>query len=211
MIKSFIYKVNDQDYEVVVTYKRMKNIHYRFDGKKFLVSSPKLMPMKHIISGLEKFAERLIRLAPKEMPIGDNYIYIFGHKYELTFPGVLTIDETTLSFKDMNDLLRKLKKLFLNYMNERTLFLEKEMGAYHHLVKVRQMKSRYGTNNVKTRTLTYALVLMHYAKETIDSVIVHELAHCFVYNHSEQFYNIVYKYCPRYDVLRKKLINAEFE
>ena len=47
--------------------------------------------------------------------------------------------------------------------------------------------------------------------EIIDSVIIHELAHHFVYDHSDNFYKVVYKYCPNYDILRKKLIKAEFE
>jgi len=210
MNKEFIYQVDGKDYLVVVTYKRIRSIHYRFDGKKFLVSSPKLMPMKHIVSGLDKFAKRLINLAPKILPIGEDYIYIFGQRYELTYPGKIEVEGNLISFKDEKDLLRKLKKMFLEYMNKRASYFEKEMGTASYIVKVRQMKSRYGSNSVHTRTLTYGLVLMHYAKETIDSVIVHELAHYFVYNHSNSFYNIVYKYCPRYDILRKKLIHAEF-
>ena len=73
------------------------------------------------------------------------------------------------------------------------------------------MKSRYGSNNKSTKTITYSLVLLHYSPEIIDSVIIHEIAHCFAYNHGDNFYKVVYKYCPNYDILRKKLIKAEFE
>ena len=85
------------------------------------------------------------------------------------------------------------------------------MGAPHYQVKVRQMKSRYGSNNKSSKAITYSLVLLHYSPEIIDSVIIHELAHCFVYNHGDNFYKVVYKYCPNYDMLRKKLIRSEFE
>ena len=73
------------------------------------------------------------------------------------------------------------------------------------------MKSRYGSNNKRSKTITYSLTLMHYSLEIIDSVVVHELTHCFVYDHSDNFYRLLYKYCPDYDKLRKKLIRAEFK
>ena len=85
------------------------------------------------------------------------------------------------------------------------------MNAPHFQVKVRQMKSRYGSNNRSNKTITYSLVLLHYSIEIIDSVIVHELSHHFVYDHSPNFYKVLYKYCPNYDILRKKLIRSEFE
>ena len=119
-------------------------------------------------------------------------------------------NETIISFKDPDELLKKLRKYFLEYMHVRTVLLAERMKAPYYTVKVRQMRSRYGSNNRAKKTITYSLTLLHYSQKIIDSVIIHELAHCFVYDHGDNFYQIVYKYCPEYDVFRKKLIRAEF-
>lgn len=83
--------------------------------------------------------------------VGDDYIYIFGHKYDISYPGSIIVDEAVLSFKDENELQRKLKRFFLNYVSNRTVFYEREMACPHYLVTVRQMKSRYGSNNKPKR------------------------------------------------------------
>ena len=211
MNKEFIYQVDNKDYRVIVTYKRIRNIHFRFDGESFLVSAPRLVSLKQIKSGLDKYAKKLIKRSVKMNAETSEYIYILGKKIELVYPSYLALDSELISYKDNKQLHNKLRKWFLNYVTMRTEFFEKVMKAPHYQVKVRQMKSRYGSNNKSSKTLTYSLVLMHYSSDIIDSVIIHELAHMFVYDHSANFYKVVYKYCPNYDILRKKLIKAEFE
>ena len=211
MNKEFIYQVDDKDYRVIVTYKRIRNIHFRFDGESFLVSAPRLVSLKQIKSGLDKYAKKLIKRSVKMNAETSEYIYILGKKIETNYPGYLALESDLISYKDNKQLHTKLRKWFLNYLTNRTEFFEKVMGAPHYLIKLRQMKSRYGSNNKSTKTITYSLVLIHYSPEIIDSVIIHELAHCFAYNHGDNFYKVVYKYCPNYDILRKKLIKAEFE
>ena len=211
MNKEFIYQVDDKDYQVVITYKRIKNIHFRFDGEKFLVSAHRLTLMKLIKSGLDKYAKKLIKRCVKVNSETDEYIYILGKKIELTYPGYLALESELISYKDNKQLHSRLKKWFLDYVTKRTAFFEQVMKAPHYLVKVRQMKSRYGSNNRQSKVITYSLVLIHYSPMIIDSVIIHELAHHFVYNHGDNFYKVVYKYCPNYDMLRKKLIRSEFE
>ena len=193
-----------------MTYKRIRNIHFRFDGESFLVSAPRLVSLKQIKSGLDKYAKKLIKRSVKMNAETSEYIYILGKKIETNYPGYLALESDLISYKDNKQLHTKLRKWFLNYLTNRTEFFEKVMGAPHYLVKLRQMKSRYGSNNKSTKTITYSLVLIHYSPEIIDSVIIHELAHCFAYNHGDNFYKVVYKYCPNYDILRKKLIKAEF-
>ena len=211
MNKEFIYQVDDKDYRVIVTYKRIRNIHFRFDGESFLVSAPRLVSLKQIKSGLDKYAKKLIKRSVKMNAETEEYIYILGKKIETNYPGYLALESDLISYKDNKQLHTKLRKRFLNYLTNRTGFFTKVMGAPQYLVKLRQMKSRYGSNNKSTKTITYSLVLIHYSPEIIDSVIIHELAHCFAYNHGDNFYKVVYKYCPNYDILRKKLIKAEFE
>ena len=211
MNKEFIYQVDNKDYRVIVTYKRIRNIHFRFDGESFLVSAPRLVSLKQIKSGLDKYAKKLIKRSVKMNAETDEYIYILGKKIETNYPGYLALESDLISYKNNKQLHTKLRKWFLNYLTNRTEFFEKVMGAPQYLVKLRQMKSRYGSNNKSTKTITYSLVLIHYSPEIIDSVIIHELAHCFAYNHGDNFYKVVYKYCPNYDILRKKLIKAEFE
>lgn len=211
MNKEFLYQVDDKEYVVAITYKRIKNIHYRFDGEKFLVSAHRLTPMKLIKSGLDKYAKKLIVRSVKTNAETDEYIYILGKKIELTYPGYLALESELISYKDNKQLHSKLRKWFLEYLTKRTEFFSEVMEAPQYQVKLRQMKSRYGSNNKHSKAITYSLVLLHYSPEIIDSVIIHELAHCFVYNHGDNFYKVVYKYCPNYDMLRKKLIKAEFE
>ena len=211
MNKEFIYQVDDKDYRVIVTYKRIRNIHFRFDGESFLVSAPRLVSLKQIKSGLDKYAKKLIKRSVKMNAETEEYNYILGKKIETNYPGYLALESDLISYKDNKQLHTKLRKWFLNYLTNRTGFFTKVMGAPQYLVKLRQMKSRYGSNNKSTKTITYSLVLIHYSPEIIDSVIIHELEHCFAYNHGDNFYKVVYKYCPNYDILRKKLIKAEFE
>ena len=212
MNKEFIYYLDDKPYRVEVTYKRIRNTHYRFDGEAFKVSCPRLVSLSMIKSGLDKFAKKLVDRNVKTNAETDEYIYLFGEKISLSFPGQISFTSgEIISFKDQNDLHRKLKKWFLDYLTKRTIYYAKLMKAPSYQIKVRQMRSRYGSNHRDKKVITYSLILLHYSIEIIDSVIIHELVHCFVFNHSDKFYNLLYKYCPNYDMLRKKLIKAEFK
>lgn len=210
MNKSFIYCLNNQEYVVSITYKRIRNIHYRFKDGAFEISCHRLTPMSMIKSGLDKYAEKLIKRNAKEQGEGEDYIYLFGQRINLSFPGSLIVMDELIAFENKEQLHKKLRKLFLKYLTTQTEKWAKEMNAPIYQVKVREMRSRYGTNNRATKTITYSMTLLYYSPEIIDSVIIHELTHCFVYDHSDKFYRLLYKYCPNYDMLRKKLIKAVF-
>ena len=212
MVNEFIYYVDDKPYKVEITYKRMRNIYFRFNGEVFKITCPNRTSLTAIKSGLDKYAKKIIARNVKFNAESDEYIYLFGNKINLTYPGEINFsDGSVISYKDHDDLHKKLKKRFLEVLKRRTEYYANLMHAPNYLVKVRKMKSRYGSNNKRSKTITYSLTLMHYSLEIIDSVVVHELTHCFVYDHSDNFYRLLYKYCPDYDKLRKKLIRAEFK
>ena len=210
-MNNFFYKVNDIDYEVVVVHKRIKNIHYRFKDGKFFVSCNRFILKSQIISGLDKYGESLIKRSTKPKAIGEDYIFLFGEKVNIYDKGQLSFKEYgEFAYKNKEDMLKKCKKVFQQILEERTKYYSKLMDCPTYKVTVRNMKSRYGSNSRKTKRITYAFSLIHYSIEIIDSVIVHELAHCKVFNHSKSFYDVVYKYCPNYKIYRAKLNKGEF-
>ena len=212
MVNEFTYYIDGKPYLVTVKYKRMKNTYIRFDGSSFKITCPYHTSLKWLKSGLDKRAKRILERSVKANAIGDDYIFLLDEKIPLSYPGeILFTDNSKMTFKDEKELYKKLKKWFLDILTYRTDFYAKQMHAPSYFVKLRQMKSRYGSNNRRTQTITYSLTLIHYSLEIIDSVIIHELTHCFVYDHSDNFYRLLYKYCPNYDTLRKKLIHAEFK
>ena len=78
-------------------------------------------------------------------------------------------------------------------------------------VKVRLKSSNYGVNSRRTHTLTFTTTLIHYSLELIDAIVVHELAHHFVFNHSSDFYDVVYEYMPDYDYRIYKVKKSIFK
>ncbi len=113
---------------------------------------------------------------------------------------------------DMKTMEGYLKKKALPVFEQRVAFYEELMGVKEpYKVRVRAMKTRYGVNSKKTHSITLALSLIHYSLPIIDAVVVHELAHHYQWNHSKEFYRIVFKYCPDYKELHAKLRKNIYE
>lgn len=211
MYMEFFYQINGAEYKVNVIHKRIKRIYYRFRDNEFYISCHPLTSKKTLLIGLDKFAPTLIKKNSKESPIGKDYIYLYGTKVNITYPGSITFNNGVMEFKDEKDLSKKLKKQFLEAITKRTRYFSEIMKLPSYKVSVRNMKSRWGSNSKQTKSIHYSIMLIHYSWDIIDSVIVHELAHIEVYNHSRKFYDVVYKYYPNYQLYRKKLLRGIYQ
>jgi predicted metal-dependent hydrolase len=78
------------------------------------------------------------------------------------------------------------------------------MGLYPLSVKITAAKKRYGSCSSKNR-LCFSLYLAEYPPEAVDYVVVHELAHIKIKNHSRDFHALVGKYLPDQEE-RKKIL-----
>lgn len=210
--KAKVLIINDQKYEVVVTYKPLKKtISYRFRHGKFVVSAPTFCPYYEIEKGLVKFGPRLLRSSTKQSPYFEDKVYIFGYVYSLEDGEVTFPNGKTILFEDRAGFEKKLKKVFLEVVTELVRINEKKMNIdQKNNVRVRKMKTRYGSNSKRTQTICIAFELVHYELDIINAIVIHELAHCLVFDHSKKFYDLVYHYCPNYKELHKSLRKGEF-
>ena len=206
MVTTFNYTKDNKTYLVTLTTKRIHSIRYKYRDGGFVVSAPYLTSRETIIRGLDKFYDRLITENPHHSGSTDDYIYLLGKKISIQSEGKISFsDGSVLIYESKEELEKKLKKWFLKYITYRHKKYEKEMKTYENKVRVRKMYTRYGSNSIRNKSITYSTILMHFTPDVIDSVIVHELAHCFELGHDAKFYKIVRKYCPNYDYLYKKL------
>ena len=95
------------------------------------------------------------------------------------------------------------KKKLDDILNERLEYFSKIMKIEYSKYSIKKMSSRYGSCNPKTKKLNFNVNLIFMEEEVRDSIIVHELSHIVYPNHSNDFYNLVYKYSPNYDKCKK--------
>ena len=197
--KQIVFKKDNIDYIVNITYKYQRNIYFRYKGDGFYVSAPYLTSNKTIISGIERYFDRLIkqhRQKASHYSFEEDYFYFLGKRYSLS----------SLNINNEIELENYLKPQRLGIILNEVRKYEQIMGIEKpYKVKIRDTKNQYGSNSKKTHTLSFQKSLIHYSLEIIDTVVVHELAHEFERNHQKDFYDIVYKYSPEYDYYQKKL------
>lgn len=191
-------------YPCVITYKAMRSLRFRFDkeGTTFLVNCPYGTDRDYLEKAVMKYFPRLMKKVSYEQPIQGDDFYFFGVKNHQD------------GFKDLDEKAQDkyLKKALLDYLENKVPYYESLMGIRKpYKVRVRKMSTRYGVNSKKTYSLTFALLLVHYSPAIIDSVVVHELAHHFVFNHSKAFYEKLYAYYPNYDLNHAKLRKHSYE
>ncbi len=98
----------------------------------------------------------------------------------------------------------ELRKLAREILPAKAEHFAEIMGLKYGRVKITSAKKRFGSCSSEGN-LCFSFRLMEYPDEAIDYVVVHELAHLVVMNHSKEFYAVIEKVLPDYKK-RKKLL-----
>ena len=200
-------KLLNQTYRVEFAFKKMKNIRYRFLDNVLYISAP-LRYAHDSEQVLKRLNEngRLIKIKKAlPPPVIGNQIYIFGQLVAIDSIKCLS------KFRQDEPYPTSLKNHLKTYLTKRVPEIAKMMNITQpYTIIVRDMKTRYGTNSRRTMRLAFTSRLVHYHQAIIDSVIIHELAHIYYFDHSKAFYQVVKTYCPAYYQYRKALLHQAY-
>ena len=216
------------DLIVTIKYRRkMKNIYLKVEkNADVVVSAPPRTP-NYIIKKLvqENIDEIKLRRTNilKNGHTFKNYVtgekhYVFGKELTLEVrlgdknKVTLSNDKLYLSVKDKYQdreqiVTRELRKVVYNKCLEFLNKYEKLMNVYVEQLRIKKMKTRWGTCNIEAKRIWINYELVKYPVECLEHTIVHELTHLLETNHTPRFYTLLGKYYPNYrenDKLIKK-------
>lgn len=127
-----------------------------------------------------------------------NKIINFYYPKEIDFYDTKIQKELKLAYN------KALKIEAKNYLIQRLEFLAKKHDFKYNRISLRNQKTRFGSCSYQNN-ISLNINLMNYDFDIIDYVLIHELCHTKIKNHSREFWLEVQKYCPDYKILRKKL------
>ena len=216
--------------DLIVTIKfrrKMKNIYLKVEkNADVVVSAPPRTP-NYIIKKLvqENIDEIKLRRTNilKNGHTVKNYVtgekhYVFGKELTLEVrlgdknKVTLSNDKLFLSVKDKYQdreqiVTRELRKVVYNKCLEFLNKYEKLMNVHAEQLRIKKMKTRWGTCNIEAKRIWINYELVKYPVECLEHTIVHELTHLLETNHTPRFYTLLGKYYPNYrenDKLIKK-------
>lgn len=217
--------LDDKTIEYQVIRKSVKNITLRIKAKglisitvnqrisqkqieQFLISKK-----DWILSTLDKLSNRILLSSEPTLVKHMDKIYLLGNPKTIkiipsTMDKIILLDnEISIStVKVDEEYIRKLwEKWFNNYVKTNyTAILLKTMDSFQGLnmelptLKIRKMKSRWGSCLSDKRIITINTLLIHTPIECIEYVIAHELTHFLHPDHSRRFYNALTIAMPDY-------------
>ena len=100
--------------------------------------------------------------------------------------------------------LEKLVALAREYIPRRVAYFAPLVGVDYGKITVRRQRSRWGSCSAKGN-LSFNCLLMLTPPAVIDSVVVHELCHRKVMDHSQRFYGHILRVMPDYQQQHKWL------
>lgn len=161
--------------------------------------------------------EQIGKFPPHEYREGETFYYL-GRKILLrisrgTGRGVEVLDRELIvhvPLKGDVDVRKRVVRFFhtaaLSAIRSRVIFYSSKLGLHPGPVRVRNMKSRWGSCS-SSGALTFNVRLAMAPMSVIDYVVVHELCHLKEANHSQAFWALVEAAMPAYrrekDWLRK--------
>ena len=136
--------------------------------------------------------------------------HIFAHDVVITLPSRYLDD---LASEASQRAIRKtfdgfLVKEMRTVLPELTTAMETKTQKQASQYRVRRMKSRWGSCNIKTGVITLNLELAEHDKEALKYVIAHELTHLYVRGHNREFYALLATFYPNWKEVRASLKGA---
>ena len=207
------------DLIVTIKYRRkMKNIYLKVEkNADVVVSSPPRTP-NYIIKKLVQENIDEIKLRRNNILKNGHTVknYVTGEKHfvfgkELTLEvrsglknsvGIVN-DKLILVIKDKEQdreqiLTKELRKILYNRSLEFINKYEKIMNVHAEELRIKKMKTRWGTCNITAKRIWINYELVKYPIECLEHTIVHELTHLLETNHTLKFYSLLGKYYPNF-------------
>lgn len=108
--------------------------------------------------------------------------------------------------------IAEMKKNLKKYIIPRTREIWQQTDFPEYIsIKITTAETRWGSCSSRN-SLNFSYRLAEFLgknKDFIDAVIVHELCHLKEKNHSANFWNLVYKFCPNYENIVKNKNNLD--
>lgn len=207
------YNIDGINYEVIINKKNNKNIYIRVKDDLRIYITCNYFTTNKIIDRLlidnEDFIRKGIERVKSKVK-DNNKLYYLGNSYDIIIKDDISsveISDGCIFTKNIEELNKWYKDEIINIFDERyvIVFNRFKENIKSPILKIRNMKSRWGVYNRKNHTITLNSKLIEFDTEKIDYVIIHELSHIIHFDHSKEFWNLVSKYCPNYKEIRKEM------
>lgn len=207
------YQINGVSYPVQIERKKNRNTYIRvkedmtiFVTTHFLVTDKEILKL---IKQNEESIQKMIEKRKGKMEREQKFYYL-GKVYDIIVVPMLDefdMIDNKIYVKDEKMLERWLQKQMKQLYQERYDYYYDKFREpiFKPTLKIRNMKTRWGVCNKRSKTITLNSNLMKYPIECLDYVIVHELSHLVYFDHSKEFWNTVAYYYPEYKKCRKLL------
>lgn len=220
-----LFFIEDTAIKLVRT-RRKRSILIRVANGSAAVFAPKIASMKAILKFVEsnfEFIKNSIKrqanssLPEKKIIEGELFPYL-GKDYSLKFtlanedPAVKIesdfLEVSTEPGQPANTILAKIHWWYKDQasitLNARSIFYAELMGVKFHSIRVKNYKSKWGSCS-KDNKISYNWRIILAELKVIDYLVVHELAHIKIKNHSKQFWSKVAEFCEDHKEIRKWL------
>lgn len=223
--------MNIDGLEIEVERKSIKNMHlsvYPPDGRVHL-SVPDYLTegdvRSYVISKWEWIRKQQdeiaaqVRQTQREYVSGENHYY-FGVRYRLRVSYVTSGansvevrgDTMTMRVRKDSTVERRAELMTEWYREQLKEYIGPLVERWAEKLEerdvtwqIKSMKTLWGSCNARRRSLLFNLELARVPKECIEYVVVHELTHLKIQNHSKVFEFLLGQQIPNWKSLRKKL------
>lgn len=220
------------DFKVIITKKKMKNLIIRVtDDGLVKVSAPKFLTNKEIEEFIERkkewIEERLKNIEKHHKIHSSNFdsgdsINFLGEIYSLKIIDspleniIINHEDKIIKIFCNNEYTSELRKeVYYKYIRKELfrilIDLNKRYGQMTgHMpiqIKIRKMKTLWGSCNINKKTITYNMNLIEKPMKAIEYVVLHEISHLQYPNHQKEFWNYIEKFMPDWKYRKNLLKN----
>lgn len=207
------YELDGIDYSVIINKKNNKNLYIRVKEDMNIYVSCNYFTTKGMIEKVlnenEESLRKMINSIKNKNKKRDKFFYL-GSSYDIIYK-----EDTNKTIIQDDKIITKNEKTLNKWLKEETIRVFDERYVYifnrfkenikSPILKIRDMKTRWGVYNRLRHTITLNSRLIEFSVDKIDYVIIHELSHIIHFNHSKNFWNLVSKYCNNYKEIRKEM------
>jgi len=207
------YELDGTMYDVVINKKNNKNLYVRVKEDMKIHVSCNYFTTKGMIENIldqnKDTLRKMVNNIKNKNEKKDKFFYL-GNNYDIIYKDDIRdtkIDNARIITKNEKTLNKWYKEEIIRVFDERYVYIFNHFkeNIKSPILKIRDMKTRWGVYNRLNHTITLNSRLIEFDIEKIDYVIIHELSHIIHFNHSKSFWNLVEKYCKNYKKIRKEM------